>query len=252
MPADWSQQDHLVRCEWGPVGAARLGYADGALVVVDVLSFTTSVDIAVGRGTQVYPAGWRDGTAQALAAREHAVLAAGRREASADHPWTLSPTALRAAPAVRRLVLASPNGSAIAAAAPGVVVAACLRNAAAVAAWVQEQGYGSRRPLLVVPAGERWPDGSLRPAVEDLLGAGALLSALGDQSRRWSVEAVLARSAFLAASDPADLVRRSASGCELVESGFATDVELAIEIGTSTTVPLLQEGRFTDAQQSPP
>ena len=78
-----------------------------------------------------------------LAEREGAVLAAGRRAASAGHPWSLSPAALRAAPAPERLVLPSPNGSAIAAAAPpGVtVVAACLRNATAVGRW----GRGGRR-----------------------------------------------------------------------------------------------------------
>ena len=77
-----------------------------------------------------------------------------------------------------RLVLPSPNGSAIAAAAPGVTVAASLRNASAVAEWLSERFRGDVEPVSVIAAGERWPDGSLRPALEDLLGAGAVLSAL--------------------------------------------------------------------------
>ncbi|MEV0095209.1 hypothetical protein [Streptomyces sp. NPDC050738] len=88
-------------------------------------------------------------------------------------PWSLSPAALRRAPFVPRLVLPSPNGSAIAAAAgESAVLAGSLRNASAVGRWLADRGYGTLdRPVAVIASGERWPDGSLRPALEDLLGA---------------------------------------------------------------------------------
>jgi 2-phosphosulfolactate phosphatase len=71
-------------------------------------------------------------------------------------------------------VLPIPNGSAIATALGGKpVVAACLRNAAAVAGRLTAEGFGTaQRPIVVIAAGEQWPDGPLRPAVEDLLAPG--------------------------------------------------------------------------------
>lgn len=83
---------------WGPVEARTLAPAAACLVVVDVLSFTTSVGVAVERGTAVLPYRWRDATAVAYAREREAVLAVGRSEATGTHPWTLSPAALRAAP----------------------------------------------------------------------------------------------------------------------------------------------------------
>lgn len=243
----WRQDRHLVRCEWGPVGAARVAGA-GAVVVVDVLSFTTSVSVLVERGTDVYPCAWRDARAGVLAAEHGAVLAVGRREVSEAQPWSLSPAALRRAPAPARLVLPSPNGSAISSTATGRVVAAGMRNAGAVGSWLRERGYGKEQAVAVVPAGERWPDGSLRPAVEDLLGAGAVLHALDAPESVSSPEALIARGAYASMGSVAvaEAVRACGSGQELIAGGFADDVEVAVEADSSLVVPVLEAGCFRD------
>ncbi|SDF08522.1 2-phosphosulfolactate phosphatase [Blastococcus fimeti] len=241
MPTSpWNQVRHHVRFDWGPTAAAALADDGGTLVVVDVLSFTTAVSVAVDRGTAVHPAPWRDDRAEALARDLDARLAVGRRSVTAQQPWSLSPAALRAAPAPERLVLPSPNGSAIAACARGRVVAACLRNAGAVAGWLRD--HDRAWPVTVIAAGERWPDGSLRPALEDLLGAGAVIATLPE--RTWSPEAEAAAALFRATRSVPDAVRRCASGTELIEAGFAEDVEIAVELDRSSAVPVLREGAF--------
>ena len=117
-----------MRFEWGPTGAAALGARDGCPVVIDVLSFTNGVTVATGRGIAVLPCRLSDPGAEALAVANEAELAVRRRDMSREHPRSLSPAALTSAPFTPRLVLPSPNGSAIAAIAGGVVIAACLRN----------------------------------------------------------------------------------------------------------------------------
>ncbi|MEV4431114.1 2-phosphosulfolactate phosphatase [Streptomyces sp. R-07] len=235
---------------WGPVEARVLAPAAACVVVVDVLSFTTSVGIAVEGGTAVHPYRWRDATAVAYAREKDAVLAVGRSEATETHPWTLSPAALRAAPRPPRLVLPSPNGSTIAAEAAAhgaTVVAASLRNHSAVARLLSDGGYGTAdRPLAVIASGERWPDGSLRPALEDLLGAGAVLSALtGPHSL--TPEATAAATLWNATEDPVAALHGCDSGRELYAYGFPQDVAVAAETDTSTTVPVLVDGAFQEA-----
>lgn len=241
----WSQAGHDVRFDWGPTGARRTAAPAGLLVVVDVLSFTTSVSVAVERDVDVYPAASRDQRAADLAGRVDAVLAVGRREVTQEHPWSLSPAALRAAPAPERLVLPSPNGSAIAAAAAGVVIAACLRNSSAVGSWLSDRVGQTTPDVTLVAAGERWPDGSLRPCLEDLLGAGAVIAALTSRRRlNVSPEAEACRAAYLATPSIEDAVRTCSSGRELAESGFGTDVDVAVELDASEVVPVLDGGAF--------
>jgi 2-phosphosulfolactate phosphatase len=253
---EWfSQSSAGVRFEWGPVGAAALVPHCACLVVVDVLSFATAVSVAVDRGTAVYPYPWRDRSAAAFAASAGAVIAAGRRGVSDSHPWSLSPDALRRAPAVERLVLPSPNGSAISAAAAdeGVaVVASCLRNGRAVGRWLADRGYGVvERPVLIVASGERWPDGSLRPALEDALGAGLVLATLLEEGTGpLSPEAALLADAYLNTADAAAAVLSCASGLELATTGFAADVAIAAEVNSSEVVPLLEDGAFLAAPVS--
>lgn len=226
--------------EWGPTGAAAA--AAPYTVVVDVLSFTTTLTVAVERGMTVYPFRWKDERAEAYAAERDAVLAKGR---SLRDGVSLSPASVRAATGVERLVLPSPNGSAIAfalAESGATVIGASLRNATAVARWVVG------RDVAVIAAGERWPDGSLRPAVEDLWGAGAVIAGLVDLGvTDLTAEARMAERAFRAADLPADL-HACTSGQELVEMGFTGDVEIAAEVDATDVVPVLRGDAFEEAR----
>lgn len=250
VDAVYAQPGAGVRFDWGLAGASELGRVCAALVVVDVLSFTTAVDVAVGRGTRVHPFPW-SAQADAYASRVGAVAAVGRAEVSPQRPWSLSPAALRRAPGTPDLVLPSPNGSAICAAASATglpVVAGCLRNARAVARWLLHQGYGTARaPIGVIAAGERWPDDTLRPGVEDLLGAAVILDGLAGARGGLSVEAAVALAALNSVPDVSAAVRGSVSGRELAARGFADDVAIALERDASTVVPLLRGGVFSRA-----
>ncbi len=249
--AEHGQSTYRLRFEWGATGAAAL-VADAqpgdVAVVVDVLSFTTTVSVALDRGIAVYPYPWASDDAPAYADARDAVLARGRRAGPAAGSVSLSPASFVDASGIDRVVLPSPNGSAIAFGlrdAGVTVVGACLRNARAVGAWLRP------RPgrVLVVAAGERWPDGSLRPAAEDLWGAGAVLHGLGLEDA--SPEARLAVAAYAeVADDPGSALAACASGRELVGDGFADDVRIAGDVDTSEVVPVLRDEAFVDAALS--
>jgi 2-phosphosulfolactate phosphatase len=241
---------------YGEVRAALNAVAADLVVVVDVLSFSTSACIAVERGAMVYPVPWRDHRAEEFARRHDAVLAVGRLEAAAAHGRplpSLSPASLLECEPARRLVLPSPNGSTIAARWAGcdsTVVLGCLRNAAAVAIWLKRE-MEAGGTVGVIAAGERWrADESLRPALEDHLGAGAIIARLGQSidGARLSPEARSAADLFEAARD--DLVARlhdCAGGRELASKGFAADVDVAAALDVSVTVPSLNGGAFSRA-----
>ncbi len=232
-----------IRAEWGLAGIAHLRPLVSVLVIVDVLSFCTAVDVAVSRGAAIYPFPLGDAAAaEAAASRIGAVLAQPRRAAGGQ--FSLSPVSLLSARAGTKLMLPSPNGSRLSLAGGATpVIAGCLRNAAAVARAARDlAGDGA---VGVIPAGERWPDGGLRPAIEDLLGAGAIIHHLG---LACSPEAGVARDAFLSAGgDLARLVRESMSGRELIDGGFSDDVEIAVALDASDCVPLLIEGAYRPA-----
>jgi len=226
-----------LRCEWGLQGLRQLAPESDAVIVVDVLSFSTAVEIAVARGATVWPYRWKDESAARFAAEKIAVLATGRGAAG----YSLSPASLRLIPAGTSLVLPSPNGSTLSLSAAGTpTFTACLRNARAVAEFVG----GAAARVAVIPAGEQWRDGSLRPCLEDWIGAGAVLSMLPG---RRSPEAEMAAAAFEHfRGDLGRALRECASGRELIERGFACDVELAAELGVSEAVPRLVGGVFVE------
>ncbi len=244
------QEGWDLRFDWGAEGLAAVGPGAGAVVVVDVLRFTSAVSVAVGRGAVVLPFPWGRGEAARAYADSRDAELAGLREAGA---WSLSPTDLARLPAGTRLVLPSPNGSALSFAArddvPGaLVLAGCLRNATAVAG----VAGACPGPVAVIAAGERWggTGGPLRPSVEDLLGAGAVLRCLVDAAGRpeatASPEARAAMAAFDAARDDlAGWLDRSGSGRELAASGFGDDVAAAAVLDAEVVAPVLDGPAFT-------
>jgi 2-phosphosulfolactate phosphatase len=253
LPLEHGQAAYGRRFDWGLTGARALvrdARPGDIAVVVDVLSFTTTLTVALERGIAVYPYPWATQDATAYADQRGAVLARGRREGLSTGSVSLSPRSFEGVDAtgIDGVVLPSPNGSSIAFAladAGVTVVGACLRNAPAVGRWLTS----TVGRISLVAAGERWPDGALRPASEDLWGAGAVLSALvadlADEGA--SPEARSAVGAFAAVRDdlPSALAG-CASGRELVEAGFADDVTVAAQYGVSEVVPLLDGERFLD------
>lgn len=249
MGDPFDQSQHAIRLDWGPIGAGAIP-ADVA-VVVDVLSFSTAVSVAVERGTRVFPYRWRDGGAAEYAAERGAAVALGRLEADCPdraHAASLSPARMRDVPLPDRLVLPSPNGSTIAAIladSGSTVVVGCLRNAGAVADWLAERA-ALGASVSVIAAGERWAaDDSLRPALEDHLGAGVILEALSrllPDHVRFSPEALTAaRLARAVKEEIPALVTDCASGRELIGRGFAADVAIATECDASAVVPVLSD-----------
>jgi 2-phosphosulfolactate phosphatase len=237
-------REHRIRFEQGLEGGLAVSAGDDVLiVVVDVLSFSTCVSVAADRGIAVLPARWRDGRAESLA-REHDAVLAGPR--GADGP-SLSPASIRRAEGVQRLVLPSPNGATLSGELQhrGTVVAGCLRNAVAVAEHcARHLERSAAASVAVIAAGERWSDDSLRPALEDVWGAGAILAALGREDLA-SPDALAAADAFHAGLGRGLPLQDLPSGRELVEAGFPEDVEVAAERDASTAVPILVGPSFS-------
>jgi 2-phosphosulfolactate phosphatase len=231
----FDQDGFAARFEWGQQGLRTLLPHVDLTIIVDVLSFSTAVDVATSRGACVLPYAWRDESATAFAKTHEAVLAVNRYDVSDEQPYSLSPRTLARIPPQTKVVLPSPNGSTLTtlAAEAHRVATGCLRNARAVAKWARDRGT-----VGVIAAGEvRRADGALRFAIEDLLGAGAILSHWPREAR--SPEAEVAVAAFERFAD--DLPRhlaQCASGREIATAGFPEDVAMATELDVSTAVPL--------------
>jgi 2-phosphosulfolactate phosphatase len=226
-----------VDCQWGMNGLRAIA-SGNIVVIVDVLSFSTATTVAVAQGAEILPCEWNDARAVELAKAQNAQLASKRGQG----PFSLAPASMKRIARGTRLVLPSPNGSTLAQAAQrldaAAVVVGCLRNAGAVAAWAMER----KGDVSIIAAGERWEDGTIRFAIEDWLGAGAIVSRMvGNRSAegesaaasferlRYSVHRILAECP---------------SGRELIEAGYPDDIDIASEVDADHVIPLLQGNAF--------
>ena len=227
------QRGFRTRFEWGSAGLARLGPGSDVIVIVDVFRFTTAVDAVLAAGGLVAPVEW------------------SKRDPDRIQHLYLSPVHLATSTKRGdRVDLPSPNGAQLTVEATALgahVMCGCLRNAGAVAAEARRRG----ERVTVIAAGERWDDGSLRPALEDLLGAGAILASLGPGDA--SPEAQLAAASFESVRPRLPgLLRACASGRWLEEVGLGDDIDVASQVGVSTVAPTLRDGVYVGPLPRPP
>ena len=156
----------------------------------------------------------------------------------------------------------SSNGADVSTAAAetgAIVLVGGIRNAAATARAVMtlQERRAERTSVTVIAAGERTPAGDLRFAVEDQLGAGAVIAALTDLGiDHSSPDAAVAAEAFralrralrhlLSASGSGrELVDGVASTARMVEAGIRpATTEEAAEPDAVDAVPMLRDGSF--------
>ncbi|MDZ5145728.1 MULTISPECIES: 2-phosphosulfolactate phosphatase [Microbacterium] len=130
------------------------------------------------------------------------------------------------------------------------VVVGGLRNAAAVAAHVLEvqRTRGERTGISIIAAGSPDADG-LRFAVEDLLGAGAVVAALGDLGiDHASPDAAVAGEGFRALAGAArHLLTASGTGRALAAVGAREAVLSAAARDAASVVPIVRDGSIVTA-----
>ncbi|WP_442797046.1 2-phosphosulfolactate phosphatase [Pantoea vagans] len=236
----WDQERFSVRLEWGTAAISYAAKDVECIVIVDVMSFSTCVSLAVDNGAQVYPYPWKDASAISFASSIGARVGSYDRLSDANG-FSLSPASIRKIEAGEKLVLPSPNGSAISFLARDVdagvtVFSGCFRNLTQTA-----KACRDFRRILVIPCGERWPNGTIRPAIEDYAAAGGIIAAIGHD--RCSPEAAGA----VAAWQQLNLLslRECASALELQQRGFQEDVDLCLDLDSATRVCQLQGDFYT-------
>jgi 2-phosphosulfolactate phosphatase len=253
MDSDWfAQTTYRCRLAWGRRGAADAAARGDVLIVVDTLRFSSAVVTAVRYGARIYPC---------LDERDAAAVAQRTGAQPAAHAFgsgfSLSPLSYAGVTPGTKVALTALNGATCArygSAAP-YLFAGTLLNAAAAGAAVGRLIAATGLSVTVVPCGERWQtpseDGEIRFAIEDYLGAGAILAALGPIEK--SPEARVCEGAFGAARGALEeILLECGSGRQLVARGRGDDVRHVAQLDLYDVVPILCVDHFVDWRESSP
>ena len=223
----FDQADFEIRCEWGLRGLRALAPVSDVVIIVDVLSFSTALDVATSRG------------AADLSLTRCSSDTVRRREARGAFRYR--PRRCNRSKPGTRLVLPSPNGAALAFSANHpIVLAACLRNAT--------RRRGARRPLghdrrgdsgrrnlgHGRPSAVRRRPGRRRRTSSRPFAAGSLLKRNSRRPRSHSSANIFRQCCAIAVP-----------GGNCIERGYAMDVEIAAQLDVSRNVPRMTDRAFT-------
>jgi 2-phosphosulfolactate phosphatase len=242
-----------VQLAWGRRGAQAAAERADILVVVDTLRFSTAAATAVHHGAVIYPCPVDEALVRALAQRVGGEVALHRHTPSTPTStparFSLSPRAYLAVEPGTRVVLPSPNGATCCQYGPRTpaLFVGALVNAHAVAGAVFHLLTTQQHlNVTVLACGERWripaEEDVLRFALEDYLGAGAVLSALPFPQ---TIEAQACGATFRALREQLEAALwECESGQELRTKGLGEDVRHAAQLNIYDTVPMLRGERL--------
>ncbi|GGJ23310.1 2-phosphosulfolactate phosphatase [Paenibacillus hunanensis] len=246
----FDQMPFDIKLEWGQRGARAAAERGDIVIIIDVLSFSSTVVTAIQYGAEIYPYPPPiNEQAKAYAQSVDADIVWGRAESLTYGGHSLSPGSFTAADKGKRFVMCSLNGAActwMAADAQAVLIG-CALNASVVAEAANRLRIASGCSITVVPCGEKWSDAleqenTLRPSIEDDLGAGMILSRLTGTK---SPEAEVCLGAYQNTKERMkELLWDCASGRELRERGYEQDVIHCSQLDHMTTVPILKDHKF--------
>lgn len=232
-----------VQLAWGRRGAQAAANREDILVVVDTLRFSTAAATAVHHGAVIYPCPVDEALVTALAQRVGGEVAAHQHTAPMPSRFSLSPRSYLGIEPGTRVVLPSPNGSTCCQYGPHTpwLFVGALVNAHAVAGAVSYLLASQPLNVTVLACGERWrlpaEEGVLRFALEDYLGAGAVLSAIPFAQ---TVEAQACGATFQALQEQLEAILwECESGRELRTKGLGEDVRHAAQLNVYDTAPVL-------------
>lgn len=239
----FSQHPYRCRLDWGMGGTQEAAARGDIIVIVDTLSFSTTAVTAVHHGGIIYPCA-REENPLVIAQRFGAKVAVHRQDVPHKGRFSLSPLTYLDIEPGTPVVLTSVNGATCSRYGQEVpfLFLGALINAKATAAAVSKLMQTTNLCVTVIACGELWlipsQDKHLRMAVEDYLGAGAILSYLQFDK---SPEARVACGAFGQMQHQLkDILWECGSGRELREGGFATDVCHAAQLNLYDSVPIMR------------
>ncbi|WML56164.1 2-phosphosulfolactate phosphatase [Neobacillus sp. PS2-9] len=246
----FDQSPYECRVEWGRRGAREAAERGDIIIIVDVLSFSSTVITALRYGAIIYPYP-RTLDGKKFAEKIGGEFILGRAEAAQIGAPTLSPVSFGQNHNNKKYVLTSLNGAYctwIASQVPALLIGSLL-NAKSVAAAANQLRKQTKANITVIPCGEQWEgsreyEDTLRPAIEDYLGAGAILSYIEGKK---SPEAEFCMTSFLHSKDKLNnFIWDCGSGRELRKRGYEADVNHCSRLNVYPTVPLLNKDHFIE------
>lgn len=247
-PHVFDQSPYRCRLARGRRGAKEAAARGDIIVVIDTLSFSTAAVTAVHYGGIIYPCPEEEDRF-AFAQRVQAEATVGRPDVPTKGRFSLSPTTYLNLQPNTRIVVASPNGATCSRYAhqASYLLVGTLINAHAVAQALTHLITTTDHTVTILACGERWTtpdeDGPLRVALEDDLGAGAIISYLTCDK---SPEARACEGTFhTCQTDLNHVLADCASGRELIAKGYQTDVAHAAQLSIYNTVPIMKKAYLT-------
>ena len=227
-----------------PAELPEQGFAGKAVAVIDVLRASTSMVAALEAGAkEIIPlSSIEEATKLAETMGRETVVLCGEREGSRINGFDLGNSPLEFTPENvkgKSLLMATTNGTVAVARAKGAALIAvgCLINAKSLIPVLSE----SSTDIILLCSGKQG-----RVSLEDLLCAGYLVKLLTEQSPDavFNDGARVAREIYEKHKGHlTKAVKESDHGSYLAGLGYLTDIEYATQPDSSTTVPVMKDGR---------